>query len=357
VGKARAAIAVGKHWAACHDSLGDLDDPSDAPLDISFKQSYGLSFEKNVNQRNTITMLQELSPSEFQSFYQKNGYVVVRNLIPHARLDAVLHFYQNDIVTARHPFFRQNTYTYEKSTIDQYGHIKESFLDVHNYKKYPDFSNSIKDVLCSLEMRNTLSEISGFETFNLMQGMLFDANTATFPHQEWWYLDSIPHGHLTIAWIALEDIAAEAGRFYVMAEAEDNQDFRDGNPEMSHGEWAQRIRDYVDANLDRVIAPDLRKGDVLFFNSKVIHGSLPTQDPRFSRKSLTAHYLPAQFEFGNLFKARPAHYQTYKGMRYHATYSDYSPMRALQFQLRQSIYNTPWLHQGVRSLLNAVKRS
>jgi phytanoyl-CoA hydroxylase len=39
-------------------------------------------------------------------------------------------------------------------------------------------------------------------------------------------------------------------------------------------------------------APALNKGDVLFWHSKTIHGSLETRQPEHSRSSFTAHWLP-----------------------------------------------------------------
>ena len=45
-------------------------------------------------------------------------------------------------------------------------------------------------------MLNALTEITGYRNHNLMQSMLFDANTTTPPHQDWWYLDTVPKGHL-----------------------------------------------------------------------------------------------------------------------------------------------------------------
>ena len=39
-------------------------------------------------------------------------------------------------------------------------------------------------------------------------------------------------------------------------------------------------------------APALKKGDVLFWHGKTIHGSLPTTQPQYSRSSFTAHYMP-----------------------------------------------------------------
>lgn len=39
-------------------------------------------------------------------------------------------------------------------------------------------------------------------------------------------------------------------------------------------------------------SPYLAKGDVLFWSSRTIHGSLPARERGLSRSSLTAHYLP-----------------------------------------------------------------
>lgn len=123
-----------------------------------------------------------------------------------------------------------------------------------------------------------------------MQTMLFDANAATQPHQDWWYLDSVPRGHLIASWIALEDIDVRAGRFYVLAGSQQQILHEPGMP---HTEWLRLVKRHCDENCERIYAPALRKGDVLFWNSRTIHGSMPTQDDAFSRKSLTAHFLPA----------------------------------------------------------------
>jgi ectoine hydroxylase-related dioxygenase (phytanoyl-CoA dioxygenase family) len=45
------------------------------------------------------------------------------------------------------------------------------------------------------------------------------------------------------------------------------------------------------------LSPVLRQGDMLMWNSMIIHGSLPTTDPRFSRRSFTAHYVPCSHQY------------------------------------------------------------
>ena len=45
--------------------------------------------------------------------------------------------------------------------------------------------------------------------------MYFEGNSATWEHQDSYYLDSQKIGEMTAAWIALEDIAAKSGRFFI----------------------------------------------------------------------------------------------------------------------------------------------
>lgn len=297
-----------------------------------------------------MKMTEEMQQMSKQAFYEANGYVVFRNLVPLDLIDNVVDEYSKSIVPSNSPFFRQNTYTYDRNKLTEFGYVKQSFLDIHDYKKFPEFSKRAKDIFCSDEILNALREIKGAESFNLMQGMLFDANTETQPHQEWWYLDTVPNGHLIIAWIALEDIDERAGRFYVIPQSTDNLDFRNDTPNLTHSQWLGRIRQYVDANQDKIVAPDLKKGDVLFLNSFLVHGSLPTQDASFSRKSLTAHYIPSQYEFGNLFKTKPVTYQTYKGVKYYKAHPDYTAWNQLKLKVSKYIYKRPLLHKTLRKL-------
>jgi phytanoyl-CoA hydroxylase len=204
-------------------------------------------------------------------------------------------------------------------------------------------------------MRGALSRVTGFDSFNLMQTMLFDANTATWPHQDWWYLDSVPNGHLLAVWIALEDIDERAGRFYVLPGSQ-SVDLHSDTPNLPHVEWVERMRRYVDGRADEVYAPELRKGDALFWNSRTVHGSLPTQHPSFSRKSLTAHYLPSQFTFGNLFMKKDwIRYREYGGMKYYRNQPDYSLFNALKYGFKASVYDSPRVMSGLRKLQKLVR--
>lgn len=284
-----------------------------------------------------------------QSYYEENGYVVFRNLIPQQLIERLLDLYVQRILPSTYPFFRQSTSQYEVNQLNEFGYVKQSFLDIHDYEKYPEFSDTAKEIYCSDQIQDALKQVTGSDSFNLMQTMLFDANTETQPHQDWWYLDTVPNGHLIAAWIALEDIDERAGRFYVLPKSNKNPDFHSDKPNLSHSEWLDRIKEYVDAHQQDIKAPDLKKGDVLFWNSKTIHGALPTIDTRFSRKSLTAHYIPSGYQFGNIFKAKDyISYKTYKGVKFYRNQPDYSLGNKLKSSIKNTVYDNPLLLKAMR---------
>jgi phytanoyl-CoA hydroxylase len=290
------------------------------------------------------------------NYFTENGYVVFPKLITSELIEAFLKRYQADIVSSNTPFFRQNTNRYEPNQLSQFGHVEQAFLDIHDYQKFSTFSNCAKDIFCGDVMQQALREITGSSGCNLMQTMLFDANTETPPHQDWWYLDSYPNGHLLAAWIALEDIDEKAGRFYVLPQTM-LVNLHSDTPNLPHSQWLQRMRQYVDEHHDRIQAPALKQGDVLFWNSRTIHGALPTTDAQFSRKSLTAHFLPSEYAFGNLFVRKDnIQYQAYNGMKYYRNQPDYSIANKLKFGIKSAVYDAPFLLKTLRKVQVALTK-
>ncbi len=281
--------------------------------------------------------------------YETHGYILVQHLIDDELIDRLLYHYQNDIIPSKYPFFRMSTDRYEKNRLNQSGHVLQSFLDIHDYQKYPDFSYIVREIVCHCALQSVLQAITGTAFCNVMQTMLFDANTTTPCHQDWWYIDSVPNGHLVGAWIALEDIQEEAGRFFVIPKS--TEVALHIQPNLRHSEWLMRMSVYYNENKQRVVAPPLRKGDVLFWNSRTVHGSLPTIDPRFSRKSITAHFLPDGFAFGNLFVKKDfIKYKQHNGVNFYRNIPDYSIPNLIKRWIKHSVYDSPILMKTLRPL-------
>lgn len=283
--------------------------------------------------------------------YQTQGFVLMRKLIPDEVLDPFLVAYQEEVVPSKQKLYRQNTNTYEKNQLTSAGYVAQSFFDILSYPKLPKFKSTALNLLFDETLLNALTKINGYDRHNLMQTALFDANTETPAHQDWWYADSVPSGHMIGAWIALEDIEEEAGRFYVIS---GSQKVILHVPGMRHSKWRERLDEYVDKNEKQLVVPALKKGDVLFFNVGIIHGSLPTQDPQHSRKSLVGHYLPSHMTYGSIWGAKPwVKYQRYQEMhQYHIHKPPYSIKADFLTRFRAAVYDYPSLMRIVRKLQN-----
>ncbi|MDE5124138.1 MAG: phytanoyl-CoA dioxygenase family protein [Trichodesmium sp. St19_bin1] len=294
-----------------------------------------------------------------KEYYDTNGYYVFKKLISQELIDNILAKYQADILSSKKHFFRQSTNRWEKNKISKYGYSETSFRDIHDYPNYSNFSEAALAIFCCQPIREALTELTGSSGHNLMQSMFFDQNTETPAHQDWYYLDSLPNGHLLAGWFALEDIQEAAGRFYVLPKTNLIDFDLTADEKASTNVYVNKINEYVDTHFHEINAPALEKGDVLFWNSRTIHGALPTQDSKFSRKSLTAHYLPSQYHFGSRYRLTPhkVEYSNYKEMQYKLVpdmYKKYS----LPAKIRTDLYNFLWekpkimrLYQGVKKLL------
>jgi phytanoyl-CoA hydroxylase len=278
--------------------------------------------------------------------YEEQGYAVARGVIPERRLQRVLQLYRRDILPSKMRFYRQNTNHYEYNRITPHGYVAQSFLDIHAYAGFSEFRDAALEVFFHDNLLALISELTGADSHRLVQSMLFDLNTATPPHQDWWYVDSIPNGCLVACWVALEDIHEHAGRFFVMAGSNRCVFHESG---LSHSDWLKRVKTYVEQHPEKLRAPALEAGDVLFWNSRTIHGSLPTIDERYSRKSLTCHYVPGNMKFGNLFTTKDwVKYRAFRGHKYWANQPEYSLKHMLISKVKTALYDHPVLVSVLR---------
>jgi phytanoyl-CoA hydroxylase len=154
-----------------------------------------------------------------------------------------------------------------------------------------ELQKSVRALISVGSISDALNEITGFDSFIRWQDMLFDKSTGTVDHADNWYLDTFPPGLMVGSWIALEDIHQDAGRFFVIPRS-NHLDLPGYQQVQSHDKYLEIvIQRMQDENLER-FSPELNAGDVLFWHSKTIHGSLSQRDEIYSRKSITAHYHP-----------------------------------------------------------------
>jgi phytanoyl-CoA hydroxylase len=105
---------------------------------------------------------------------------------------------------------------------------------------------------------------------------------------------------MTAAWVALEDIDPAATRFFIVPGSQDfDGEFSEEEIWGPEKHYTTRMSKILKERYDnQVTIPEMKAGDVLFWNSRTIHGSLEGSDPTKSRLSLTAHYIPNGFGFG-----------------------------------------------------------
>lgn len=84
----------------------------------------------------------------------------------------------------------------------------------------------------------------------------------------------------------------------------------------NHDRYKTLIKDVMLSHQMRVVAPALRKGDVLFWHAATIHGSLPTSEPESSRRSFTTHWIPESTELMQFqARIRPMKYEDVDGAK------------------------------------------
>ncbi len=295
-------------------------------------------------------------PSEARLRYEADGFVIRPRVVPDELIDRLLEALRRDIFPSREKFYRQNSARYEQNRFTKHGYLANALLDLHDYRRHKAFSQTALELFFCRPLLDEIEALTGHPRMQLMQTMLIDANPKTPPHQDWWYPDTVPNGNLIAAWIALEEIDERAGRFYVMRESQ-RVNLHQDLESLTHREWLARMAAWEDEHQDKLVAPALKKGDVLFWNSSTIHGSLPTRDERFSRKSATAHYIPEGAVFGNLFKTKDyIKLKEYRGFKFYKNQPDYSRLHALKSATRKRAYEHPTLLRGLRKIQGAFSR-
>jgi phytanoyl-CoA hydroxylase len=257
-----------------------------------------------------------------ERFFREQEYVVCRGALDGQAIGSVLDAYHTNVMPSNRKYLRQSG-RWERNQMTPYGGVGNGLLNPHGYERDSNgrFADRVLKLLSTPAVRQTLALISGKSVdFTLYQTMLFD-QSITGPHQDWNFLDSRPNGHLIAGWIALEDILPEGIRFYVYPGSHHflpRATYTQGAADLSalHRNFTNEIRDYLASERPEMYAPSLRKGDIFFWGSRVIHGSTPGTDPRLRRRSIAAHFVPDGFRYGNLERDINLPYRERYSLRY-----------------------------------------
>ena len=155
-----------------------------------------------------------------QKFYKENGYVVIHNLIKQDDIDKFLNVYRKEII--KNKKIKLKLMDKQAYTTGNYknNYLQNPIADPHNIKyrnkRLIKFGDESLKIILNNNIFKVLKKIYGKNNYKLLMSMFFDQNSGTPAHQDCYYLESLPIGNLTAAWIALEDIDKKAGRFYVV---------------------------------------------------------------------------------------------------------------------------------------------
>jgi phytanoyl-CoA hydroxylase len=218
--------------------------------------------------------------------------------------------------------YRQITANPERHTFTKEGFLLNTILNIQSVdrRRFGRFREAGLELLTHQAMQRLVTTILG-DPGKLVQSMYFEGNPETPPHQDIYYLDAEEIGRMTGAWIALENIAPDAGRFFVYPKSHLIDIARNGKDldiAFHHERYIELIKRVIRDHGLACRAPALNKGDVLFFAARIIHGSMRTTEPLHSRRSVTGHFIPSDSRFLQFqSRIRKLNVQPVNGMAVH----------------------------------------
>jgi phytanoyl-CoA hydroxylase len=206
------------------------------------------------------------APPAFREFFQREGYIVIRNALPNAVCaEAVDGFLKEVHLDTRALFQRHAGAAYAAHVYTSAGHMRHPIANLPDIsgRRYPQFKSAGLALLTDPLLRRAIETLLG-EPVRLVRSMYFDGHQASSAHRDG---DDAADGAPTIgAWIAAEDIDPGAGRFFVLPQSHFQE---------AHGP---------------LVAPAMRQGDLLLWNARMIHGSLPATAHDGPRRAFTGYY-------------------------------------------------------------------
>jgi phytanoyl-CoA hydroxylase len=222
---------------------------------------------------------------------------VVESLISPEACDTQRKLWEKEVKPFKGYIYRQATAKAERHVFNGNGWVMNPILNLQSVdpRQFREFRrHATESVLTASALRDVFRTLLADDP-KIVQSMYFEGNSATWEHQDSYYLDSEKIGEMAAAWIAVEHISARAGRFFVCPGSQKIAAARHtstNNIAEHHDVYIESVVEQIKSLNLEIRAPLLQKGDVLFWNALTIHGSLDSQDPTHSRSSITCHAIP-----------------------------------------------------------------
>ena len=270
---------------------------------ISLQTRFGYKVRVPENKNEDYSERFDLSQiDEAHKYYINYGCVIFTNVISYLECDYIRELWNNKIKKYKGKIYRQTGGKAEVNQLNNNNWIMNPVLNIQslNSKRFGEFKERVeKNIFNSIKVSKILHKIFNQKP-KIIQSMYFEGNTATKEHQDSYFLDSENIGSLTAGWVALEEIKADAGRFFVLPKSH-KIDIKKkqyySNILSNHDKYIRELILESDLEKNSIRAPYLNKGDILFWNSLTIHGSLNSHSKTNSRSSITFHALPINHKF------------------------------------------------------------
>jgi phytanoyl-CoA hydroxylase len=252
--------------------------------------------------------------SEIYRYYDEQGYAVVSGVVDAGHCDHLRGLWETEVKTTGQFIYRQATAEAERHVCNERGWVMNPILNLQSVdpRRLGEFRHYATEKILTAPLLARVFEALLGDRPKIVQSMYFEGNSVTWEHQDSYYLDSENIGRMAAAWIALEPIEAEAGRFFICPGSHRLVLNRHG----SENDDTDNLDRYFDAVVAKVRelgleihAPRLETGDALFWNAWTIHGSLDSQHVSRSRSSVTCHAIAARDRFFQL-RLRPLDVET-----------------------------------------------
>jgi phytanoyl-CoA hydroxylase len=236
------------------------------------------------------------------NYYKDNGYVIFSNFVSQESCDQLRFLWEKNIKPYKGTIYRQTTAKAEKNNVNKNGWIMNPILNLQslNPHLFHDLRQTVEnDVFSNPSICKALKAILG-EKPKIVQSMYFEGNSATWEHQDSYYLDSEKIGLMAAGWLALEEIKATAGRFFICPKSHKIDLGRQNianNIADNHDKYIKKVVSIIKSKNMTIKSPYMSAGDVLFWNSWTIHGSLDSHSKTHSRSSITMHAIPETHKF------------------------------------------------------------
>jgi len=241
-----------------------------------------------------VSFAPNADPKIIADAYEDQGYVVIEKLIPEALVDDVLFALEQAKTRRSAIYYSQSVHRWVKPRLSRHSYWIDSVENPTWHINLPRLRRAVMRILYHQNVSDMLLRISGRPSFISWQDMLFDRSVGTIDHQDSWYLDTRPHGHLIAGWFSLEDIQPGSGPFFVYPKSH-NLPRIDESSHPDHKAFLAEIKQMLAASGLEKKSALLKKGDVLFWHPNLVHGADSVEDERYSRKSLTSHYYPVGY--------------------------------------------------------------